>query len=177
MVAAAGVGLRAVAPQMRCSLVWFTGSVARSRRPCWFNRRQQRKQRRAGAEREAYGPPELRFLPAADYRRRRVRICAESLGRAGPAFPASSSVASVSSCSKKRTHRKRAARRGICVDHRERRTKPSTLVGLTGGNRANRDAPELSAKLTVRRSCDLSPPPITADAVCGSALRALGAPV
>ena len=53
----------------------------------------------------------------------------------------------------------------------------SAPVGLTGGNRANRDAPQLSAKLTVRRSCDFSPPPITANAMCGSALRALGAPV
>jgi hypothetical protein len=41
----------------------------------------------------------------------RVQIGGESLGRAGPAFSASSSVASVASCSKKKNHRKGAVSR------------------------------------------------------------------
>jgi hypothetical protein len=51
------------------------------------------------------------FFPPADYRRCGVQIGGESLGRAGPAFSASSSVASVASCSKKKNHRKGAVSR------------------------------------------------------------------
>jgi hypothetical protein len=56
---------------------------------------------------------------------------------AGPAFPASSSVASVSSCSKKRE----------TTGSKQRLAKPSALVGLTGGNRANRE--ECAARVLI----------------------------
>jgi hypothetical protein len=63
----------------------------------------------------------------------------------------------------------------ISADHRERRTKPSALVGLTGGNRGNRDPSELSAKLTVSRRRDFFPLLITSDDMFRSARRASGA--